>query len=92
MTILTTFGHPFVHGTLEYSHIYSPDCGEPVHVPNANVSYEHPTIYLATANYTCDTGYYMNGSSSIMCTSDGNWEAHPNCTIFGETMCNKMVL
>ena len=34
-----------------------------------------------TANYSCDTGYALEGSAWRVCQSDGNWTgADPTCT------------
>ncbi|KAH3729196.1 hypothetical protein DPMN_055162 [Dreissena polymorpha] len=39
------------------------------------------TTYGAIANYSCDTGYSMVGSESIICDSTGHWnKAAPVCS------------
>ncbi len=31
----------------------------------------------STATYTCDTGYGVNGATTVTCGADGSWSAVP---------------
>ncbi|XP_065189567.1 sushi, von Willebrand factor type A, EGF and pentraxin domain-containing protein 1-like [Sycon ciliatum] len=37
------------------------------------------TTYGATASFSCNIGYNLNGSSSINCPENGTWSATPRC-------------
>eukprot|EP00117_Sycon_ciliatum_P010990 scpid73632/ scgid12649/ Sushi, von Willebrand factor type A, EGF and pentraxin domain-containing protein 1; CCP module-containing protein 22; Polydom; Selectin-like osteoblast-derived protein; Serologically defined breast cancer antigen NY-BR-38 len=37
------------------------------------------TTYGATASFSCNVGYNLNGSSSINCPENGTWSATPSC-------------
>ncbi|KAH3827976.1 hypothetical protein DPMN_129922 [Dreissena polymorpha] len=49
---------------------------------NGNVSYSS-TTYASVANYSCNIGYFLNGSRSTMCAADGHWlNLNPGCTLY----------
>ncbi|XP_060582617.1 sushi, von Willebrand factor type A, EGF and pentraxin domain-containing protein 1-like, partial [Ruditapes philippinarum] len=54
-------------------------CGEPMKVPNSKVSVASYN-FKGEAQYLCDLGYRVKGSSIITCEKNGNWlEATPEC-------------
>ena len=39
------------------------------------------SVYQSVTNFSCNSGYTLNGSSSRTCQSDGNWDGtNTNCT------------
>ncbi len=45
---------------------------------NGLVSVDSNTVG-STATYTCDTGYDVNGATTVTCGADGSWSAPPTC-------------
>ncbi|XP_052796583.1 sushi, von Willebrand factor type A, EGF and pentraxin domain-containing protein 1-like isoform X2 [Mya arenaria] len=57
------------------------DCGHLVSPNNGNVAYED-TEFQSVAQYTCDTGYSLNGNNLRICNKDGIWtDSVPYCQI-----------
>ncbi|KAL4219782.1 hypothetical protein ACF0H5_020194 [Mactra antiquata] len=57
------------------------DCGAP-RADNANVNVpSNTTTYGSVAVIRCFEGYLLNGSATITCLDDGNWEDIPVCAI-----------
>ncbi|XP_052804614.1 sushi, von Willebrand factor type A, EGF and pentraxin domain-containing protein 1-like [Mya arenaria] len=57
------------------------DCGPLPNVTNG-VVFLQGTQYRDTAQYTCDTGHQINGSTVRLCQADQTWSGtEPNCTI-----------
>ncbi|XP_053405168.1 CUB and sushi domain-containing protein 1-like [Mercenaria mercenaria] len=55
------------------------DCGSLSNPENGTVSMSGST-YMGTAMYSCLTGFTLNGSSAMICMSDGNWNSTaPSC-------------
>lgn len=58
---------------------YLTDCGELTNPANGSVSYAN-TTKDAVANYTCNEGFYLNGSEARVCQSNGFWsDVKPMC-------------
>ena len=57
------------------------NCGDPGGISNGNkdgATYH----YGAVVSYSCDTGYYINGSQTLQCQADGNWNGTvPSCDV-----------
>ena len=73
--------------SLHTLHAASIDCGHPGNVTklNGTVDVSEGTKLHATARYTCDEGFILNGSWSRTCGSDGRWSGTtPTCE--GETL------
>ena len=64
------------------------DCGTNAKVPvNGNITYGHETTFTNEAFVNCSEGYWLNGSQTLNCTSDGTW--HPQsqtCNLISKTM------
>ncbi|XP_065194494.1 uncharacterized protein LOC135825798 isoform X3 [Sycon ciliatum] len=57
------------------------ECRDPG-TPDHGSKDSHDLTYESTANYNCDTGYYLIGSPSINCTEEGNWTSDlPKCEV-----------
>ena len=57
------------------------NCGNPGTISNGNKDGDiyH---YGATVSYSCDTGYYINGSQTLQCQANGQWNGSaPSCDI-----------
>lgn len=75
--------------TFEYIFISTKDCGSPGALTNGRVD-AVGTQYLDSANYTCNSGYVVNGTEteflSRVCQDDGTWSGElPTCFYIG--MC-----
>ena len=56
------------------------DCGALEDPENGHVSTQFGTTYSHVANYSCEVGHQLNGSSSRNCTASGHWSpADPTC-------------
>ena len=56
------------------------DCGLLSHPANGTVDLSDGTKFGATATYSCDAGYDMNGISTRDCLSTGLWSGvEPTC-------------
>ena len=54
------------------------DCGDPG-IPNNGQAIGTNYTYNSTVMYSCDDGYILNGSSSLICLT-GQWnDTHPSC-------------
>ena len=53
------------------------DCGILTPPANGAVSTPEGTTFGATATYSCDAGYTLNGSAATMCDASGNWTNPP---------------
>ncbi|CAH1270695.1 ZAN [Branchiostoma lanceolatum] len=52
---------------------------------NGALSPPGPHAYPDTVSFTCDTGYVLNGASSVTCQADGSWtDPEPTCTDIDE--------
>ncbi|KAL4228764.1 hypothetical protein ACF0H5_011806 [Mactra antiquata] len=57
------------------------DCGNPLIPTNGGTNYT-TTTYLSQAEYYCDTGYNVSGSTSALCRASGSWSSTvPTCTL-----------
>ena len=66
------------------------DCGDPGIPTNGR---RFGTIFTAgsTVRFACDSGYKLNGASTVTCRNTGQWSAtRPTCT--GQSNCLKCVL
>ena len=62
------------------------NCGDPGDISNGN---KNGTTYHygAVVSYSCDTGYYINGSQTLQCQADGNWNGTvPSCDVVACTI------
>ena len=67
-----------MHELLFNAKISVHDCGTPESILNGAVLFNEMT-FGATARYVCNTGYYLNGSDSTVCTFQG-WNGQvPSC-------------
>ncbi|KAH3698415.1 hypothetical protein DPMN_085935 [Dreissena polymorpha] len=58
------------------------DCGPMLNPSNGHVSY-FSTTYGNIANFSCNVGYFMNGSNSTTCVAEGHWlTTNPDCARF----------
>ena len=55
------------------------NCGMPVVPEHGLVSY-NDTWSGSVANYSCEEGFTVQGSQSVVCSVEGEWLNHPNCT------------
>ena len=57
------------------------DCGDPSDLSNGS-AIGSDYSYSSIIRFECDEGYELNGSSSVMCGDDGNWNAStPSCNL-----------
>ncbi|XP_053408488.1 sushi, von Willebrand factor type A, EGF and pentraxin domain-containing protein 1-like [Mercenaria mercenaria] len=57
-------------------------CSKPTSPTNGNVSPVNGTTYRSIANYTCNEGFTLNGTSITTCESDKTWSGPlPTCDI-----------
>jgi hypothetical protein len=74
-----------IHNDLDVSHVHFADCGFLTNPLNGFVSQTQGTEYLATAVFTCNTGYTLVGSSTRICQASGVWSTvSPVCQINGK--------
>ncbi|XP_069024432.1 beta-2-glycoprotein 1-like [Embiotoca jacksoni] len=74
--VCTTSGH----WTINRFMCKPKQCPYPEPLFNGQMYYEN-TMYQSTINYTCDEGYILTGSSSVLCQADGTWSTPaPDCT------------
>ena len=59
------------------------DCGKPNNISDGNVSAEGGTTYGEKATYICNKGYYINGSATVACTTNGWNDTAPACIYHG---------
>eukprot|EP00058_Branchiostoma_floridae_P008085 XP_002593573.1 hypothetical protein BRAFLDRAFT_125152 [Branchiostoma floridae] len=58
------------------------DCGDPGTVEHGHSVAQAGTTFGVTIEYFCDNGYFIFGSSSIRCQSNGQWDGtKPECRI-----------
>ena len=51
------------------------NCGKNFTAPeHGNVTYGTETTFASKAFVNCTEGYYLNGSQTLTCTSDGTWD------------------
>ena len=56
------------------------DCGEPVSIPNGEISSVTGTGYGAIVEFSCNYGYRMRGRNHQICTYDSVWSGEsPKC-------------
>ena len=56
------------------------NCGILANPANGQVSHTSGTTYEQTATYSCNTGYYREGSSTRTCQATGRWSGSaPTC-------------
>jgi len=59
------------------------DCGA-LNVLNGTVDTTSGTFLTSTAHYSCDAGFWLNGSDFRVCQEDGTWNySDPICVIQG---------
>ena len=64
--------------------LYPSDCGPLTAPADGTVDYS-ASIYQSVATFTCNTGYTLQGSATLICQSNGNWDnADPTCQINGK--------
>ena len=56
------------------------DCGDPG-IPNNGQVIGTNYTYNSTVMYSCDDGYILNGSSSLICLTDQWNDTHPSCDL-----------
>jgi len=61
------------------------DCGTNATAPlNGNVTYGNKTTFGHEAFVNCSEGYWLNGSQTLNCTSDGTWSHQSQiCNLIG---------
>ena len=59
-----------------YSVFVVVDCGSLEDPDNGQVDFSN-TAFESTANYTCNLGYNLTGSSNRTCEANGNWSGDP---------------
>ena len=57
------------------------ECDELPNPSNGKMDGEY-RIYQSTVFFSCDVGYFLNGSSNRTCQADGTWSGH-------ETICQR---
>ncbi|KAI8478628.1 CUB and sushi domain-containing protein 3 [Branchiostoma belcheri] len=58
------------------------DCGDPGTIEHGHSVAQAGTTYGVTIEYFCDNGYFIYGSSSIRCQTNGQWDGtKPECRI-----------
>jgi len=64
------------------------DCGTNFTGPvNGNVTYGNETTYASEAFVNCSEGYWLNGSQTLNCTSDGTWKPQSaTCNAIGKDL------
>ena len=67
----------------------SPDCGLPPNISNGEYDLlDQTTTFRSDVNYTCDSGYHINETSSVIqCQANKLWEDPPTCTLNGKSLC-----
>ena len=65
--------------------LFLSDCKRTLPVlQNGTVEYSNATTYLSQALLVCEKGFYVNGSSIVICESDGKWNySSQTCNIIG---------
>ncbi len=53
------------------------DCGSLGNPTNGAVDTSSGTTFMMTATYTCNTGYGVNGATTVTCAAGGNWSPDP---------------
>ncbi len=53
------------------------DCGGLADPTNGAVDLTNGTIFTSVAIYSCLTGFFVNGTTSRVCQSDGSWSNTP---------------
>ena len=66
--VILTHSFPSVCAVVDCGTLEDPDNGQ---VDLSNTTFE------STANYTCDLGYSLTGSSTRTCKANGEWSADP---------------
>ena len=68
-------------------------CGDPPNIPNGSRTFTG-TTYGDMAPYTCNTGYQLSGSATVLCLASGNWDTLSTCLgiIIINNVCNKIYL
>ena len=63
-------------------------CGELANPPSGSVIYSNITEG-SVANYTCDDSYFLNGTESRVCESNGLWsDQEPTCSRMSSIICD----
>ncbi|XP_064387701.1 sushi, von Willebrand factor type A, EGF and pentraxin domain-containing protein 1-like isoform X3 [Halichondria panicea] len=57
----------------------SPICGSPPSISNGSPGTPTSIIQGGTVAYSCNTGYQLLGSATVVCQDSGNWSPRPNC-------------
>ncbi|CAH1794011.1 unnamed protein product, partial [Owenia fusiformis] len=52
---------------------YIVDCGQPQGIKNGSLELPNGTTYNSVANYSCNDGFYLRGSKTVICETSGNW-------------------
>ena len=56
------------------------DCGQPGSADDNGDVIVDTTTFESTASYTCDEGYILTGSDSVICQADATWsDTAPEC-------------
>ncbi|XP_064386377.1 sushi, von Willebrand factor type A, EGF and pentraxin domain-containing protein 1-like isoform X2 [Halichondria panicea] len=56
-------------------------CGPPPSITNGSPGQPTSTMIGGEVTYTCDTGFILIGSETIICLNTGNWSSSPSCQI-----------
>ena len=71
----------------QYKYSCFADCGSLQEPYNGTMSVT-TTTFGSIITFTCDDGFYLNGSYEVECQANGTWNSlPPTCSIRGMTMC-----
>ncbi|XP_064388223.1 sushi, von Willebrand factor type A, EGF and pentraxin domain-containing protein 1-like, partial [Halichondria panicea] len=54
-------------------------CGSPPSISNGSPGTPTSIIQGGTVVYSCNSGYQLSGSATVVCQDSGNWSPRPNC-------------
>ena len=74
-----------IYGTSDFKQLlYISACGD-LSLVNGQVSVTE-IVFRSEANFVCDTGYFLDGPSSVTCLQTGSWGPNlPVCRIHGKS-------
>ena len=58
------------------------DCGDPTPANGTAVAFKG-TTYGEVAYITCNEGFFLQGSTHILCNESGVWSSSPSCLLIG---------
>ena len=56
------------------------DCGSPPSIIDGTSGTPSGTTFGGTVTYSCNTGYILSGSATVICLASGIWDTTPECT------------